>query len=42
MSKNDLDNRVFSTMLSMWIMQIGLHPQQGVQQILNFLDKKYE
>ena len=42
MSKNNLDNRVFSTMLTMWIMQIGLHPQQGVQQILNFLDKRYE
>jgi hypothetical protein len=42
MSKNNLDNRMFSSLLAMWLMQIGVHPQQGIEIIVNFLDKKYE
>lgn len=42
MSKNNLDNRMFSALLAMWLMQNSVHPQQGIEIIVNFLDKKYE
>jgi hypothetical protein len=41
-SNSNLDNRTFSTLLSMWLMHMGLHPQEGLQIILNFLDKKHQ
>ena len=40
-SKMNLDINTFSNYLTIWIINMGLHPQQGVELILNYLDKKY-
>lgn len=38
----NLNSQTFATYLSMWIMSMGTHPQQGINMILNFLDEKYK
>lgn len=33
--------QLFKTTLARWIKSFGLHPQQGVDQIIKFLDQKF-
>jgi len=40
-ANTNLDIQTFSNLLSIWIMTIGIHPQQGIELILNYLDKKF-
>lgn len=32
----------FNTLLGTWIQMLGMHPQEGMQKIVKYLDEKFE
>jgi len=32
----------FNTMFSVWMATMGMHPKDGVKQVLNYLDNKFK